>query len=111
MAQEKQILGQPWAKSGPTCRWPGLWHSREHPRLEEQGLLELNHVHIQLELGIVNDSTEAKLHLAAALLQDCVSWFWVCLDHLQMGEGRITEQSPESQTEQGVFWRPESATL
>lgn len=90
---------------------PGLQHSRECPRLEEQGFLELNHVRIQLEVSIVNDSTDAKLHLTAALLQDSVSWFWVSLDHLQTGQGRITEQSPESQTEEGVFRPPKSAVL
>ena len=112
MALGKQTPGQPWAKAAPTRRsLQGLQHSRECPRLEEQGLPELNHVRIQLELGIVNDSTETKLHLTAALLQDSVSWFWVCLDHLQTGEGRITEQSPESQAKQGAFRPPKSAML
>ena len=103
-------MGQPWAKAVPTCRSVCLQHSCEHPRLEEQGLLELNHVRLQLELGIVNDGTEAKFHLTDALLQDSVSWFWVGLNHLQTGEGRITDQSPESQAEQGIFWPLKSAT-
>lgn len=72
-----------------------LHHSRERPCLEQQGLLELNRVHIQLEVSIINDSAQAKLHFTAALLQDGVSWFWVCLDHLQRGQGRITEQSSD----------------
>lgn len=88
-------------EAAPTRRsLPGLQHPPERPGLEKQGLLELKHVRIQLELGIVNDSTEAKLHLAAALLQDSVSWFWVCLDHLQTRQGRTTDHNPESQAEQ-----------
>lgn len=74
---------------------PGLQHSRARPRLEEQGLLELNPVRIQLDLGVVNDSTEVKLHLAAALLQNSVSWFRVWLDHLLTGEGiKIKPRKP-----------------
>lgn len=100
-ADAGSILG----KAAPTCRsLPGLQHSRERSCLEEQGFLELNYVHIQLELGIVNNSTEVKLHLTAALLQDSVSWFWGCLDNLHRGKGKIIKQSPESQAEQGVFW-------
>lgn len=95
---------------GKGCSLPDLHHSRERPRLEEQGLLELNRIRIQFELGIIDDSAEAKLHLAAAPLQEAVCWFWVGLNHLQRGQGEITEQGPESQAELGAFGPPKSTT-
>lgn len=95
---------------GKGCSLPDLHHSRERPRLEEQGLLELNRIRIQFELGIIDDSAEAKLHLAAAPLQEAVCWFWVCLNHLQRRQGEITEQGPESQAELGAFGPPKSTT-
>lgn len=104
-------VSQPWAKAVPVHRaLPGLQHSRGRPCLEGEGILEPNHGCAQFELGVGNKGTEVHLGLTAALLHHSVSRFWDCLEHLGTEEGRITEQSPESQAEKGLFWPPRSAS-
>lgn len=89
---------------------PGLQHSRGCPCVEGQGVLELNHDGVRLQLGVGHRSTEAHLGLLGAALHLNVIRFWDWLDHLQTQEGGVTEQSPEGQAWKGIFWPPRSAS-